>query len=136
MARKLPPNSPRGTPARVLVLFGLLLAAVAVFTWRQRGLYPADIRIVLPTGAGDAVFLPATATPIQAVIDGRPWLLAPSPTAILKRRDDRMYALPVVLPGNLRLYATAPQLPADAIPRLYFKAAPGEYRLVHLQPGA
>ncbi len=130
----MPRNTPRGTPARVLVLFGLLLAAVAVFTWRQAGLRGDEFRTVLPTGAGDAVFLPKNAVPVRARIDGRLWILEPAGGAALVRRDDRMFALPVVLPGNLRLYAKAPELPPGAVPRLYFKSAPGEYRRIRLLP--
>jgi hypothetical protein len=48
------------------------------------------------------------------------------------RRDDEMFRVPLAVPLP-RLYTISESWPADSVPPLYLKAAPGEYLRVALR---
>ncbi len=127
-------NTPRGTPARILILFGMLIAAVTLFTWRQAASGLDGISVSFPTGAGDATYHKPGGPPLELLIRGQAWRLVETTTKPLKRRDDRMHALPVSLPGNRRLYAKQAKLPEGKVPAVYLKLGPSEYRRMRLLP--
>jgi hypothetical protein len=130
-------NIPRGTPARVLLIFALLLGAVVVSSIqdarRQDG-----FRITWPTAVGDDTYHKPGGEPLQIVVNGSAFSLHEDASERLQRRDDRMFRVPLAVPVP-RLYTTSNSLPPNEVPPLYLKTGDGEYMRVELgekiQPG-
>lgn len=124
-------NTPRGTPARVLILFALLTGLVVVSAYRDSR-NPDAFSVSYPTATGDtACHRPGTDPPPIAV-DGIIYNLEESDDDILKRRDDRMWRVPLAVPTP-RLYTPSSTWPAGEIPPLYLKTGEGAFLRVTLQ---
>jgi hypothetical protein len=114
-------NTARGTPAKVLLLFALLTGAVAVSAWRD-WLRRSD-------------YHQAGSEPMKILVKETAYQLEEQPGEKLLRRDDEMFRVPLAVPLP-RLYTISESWPADSVPPLYLKAAPGEYLRVALRkPG-
>ena len=124
-------NTPRGTPARVLILFALLTGAVVVAAFRDF-LTPDADRITWPTAVGDTVYHKPGTEPPPMAAGGSLFTLREDPADRLQRRDDRMWRVPLPLPQP-RLYSPVNSFPADQVPPLYLKTGPGEYLRVELE---
>lgn len=124
-------NTPRGTPARVLILFALLSGLVVVAAFRDSQ-NPGAFTVSYPTATGDtACHRPGTEPPLIAA-GGFIYALEESGEDILKRRDDRMWRVPLAVPTP-RLYTPSSTWPAGEIPPLYLKTGEGEYLRVLLR---
>ena len=124
-------NTPRGTPARVLILFALLTGAVAVSSIqdaRREGVF----RISYPTAVGDDGYHKPDGDPLQVAVHGAIFILHEVSGERLQQRDDRMFRVPLAVPSP-RLYTTANTYPENEVPPLYLKTADGEYQRVELQ---
>jgi hypothetical protein len=128
-------NTARGTPAKVLLLFALLTGAVAVSAWRD-WLRRSEIeRVTWPTALGDTDYHQAGSEPMKILVKETAYQLEEQPGEKLLRRDDEMFRVPLAVPLP-RLYTISESWPADSVPPLYLKAAPGEYLRVALRkPG-
>lgn len=127
-------NTPRGTPARVLLLFGLLTGAVVVSSLRDAR--RDDLfRVSYPTAVGDTGYHRPGGEPLSVGIDGTVFQLLEEPADRLSRRDDRMFRVPLAVPEP-RLYTTAESLPPNEVPPLYLKTSDGEYLRVELRAAA
>ncbi len=125
-------NTARGTPGKVLLLFALLTGAVAVSAWRDWLRRSEVERVTWPTALGDTDYYQAGAEPIPLAVKGSAYLLEEQPGEKLQRRDDEMFRVPLAVPVP-RLYTISESWPADSVPPLYLKAAPGEYLRVALR---
>ena len=127
-------NIPRGTPARVLIVFALLGGAVAVSTIQDAR--KSDLfRITYPTAVGDDSYYKSGGEPVQITVNGTVFSLHEVTGEKILRRDDRVFRVPLSVPVP-RLYTTSDSFPANEIPPLYLKTADGEYQRVELQAGA
>ncbi len=124
-------NTARGTPARVIILFALLTCAVAVVAWRNAQEKKTGA-VRYPTAIGDTTYFKAGTEPLQVAIHGTVFSLAEETGEIMRRRDDRMWRVPVVV-SQPRLYTTSESLPSGEVPPLYLKSGPGEYVKVELR---
>ncbi|HEX2746523.1 MAG TPA: hypothetical protein VHM91_00880 [Verrucomicrobiales bacterium] len=127
-------NIPRGTPARVLIVFALLGGAVAVSTIqdaRKNELF----RVTYPTAVGDDSYYKSGGEPVQITVNGSVFSLHEVAGERILRRDDRVFRVPLSVPVP-RLYTTTDSSPPNEIPPLYLKTADGEYQRVELQAGA
>jgi len=125
-------NTARGTPGKVLLLFALLTGAVAVSAWRDWLRRSELERITWPTALGDTSYYQPGSAPVPLTVKGAAYLLEEQPGEKLQRRDDEMFRVPLAVPGP-RLYTISESWPADSVPPLYLKAAPGEYLRVALR---
>ena len=89
-------NTPRGTPARVLILFALLTGAVVVAAFRDSLTENAD-RISYPTAVGDFTYHTAGTEPPPIPVEGGVLTLREDVTDRLQRRDDRMWRVPLAV---------------------------------------
>jgi hypothetical protein len=124
-------NTPRGTPARVLILFALLAGAVVVSSI-QDARREGGFRIAYPTAVGDDGYYKPGGDPLQIAVNGAIFSLHEDPSERIQRRDDRMFRVPLAVPSP-RLYTTTVSFPANEVPPLYLKTADGEYLRVELQ---
>ena len=121
-------NTPRGTPARVLVLLALLMGLVAVSAWRdalQRG---AVTWIRHPTALGDtAVYLPGQ-PPVRLTTGGKAITLTAGAVPF-HRRDDRMFRVTTGFGESLpfTVFSTRETLESESEPRLYARIAPHQF---------
>ena len=125
-------NTPRGTPARVLILFALLTGAVVVAAFRDSLTENAD-RISYPTAVGDFIYHTAGTEPPPIPVEGGVLTLREDVTDRLQRRDDRMWRVPLAV-SVPRLYSPVDTFLKDEVPPLYLKTGPGEYIRVELVP--
>ena len=124
-------NTARGTPARVIILFALLTGAVAVLAWRDaRRNEKGGIRY--PTAIGDMSYFKPGGDPVPVSIHDNVFSLTEETGELLKRRDDRMWRVPLAVPQP-RLYTTTETFPEGEVPPLYLKTGPGEYVKVELR---
>ena len=124
-------NTARGTPARVIILFALLAGAVAVVAWRySQRIESGAVRY--PTAIGDTSYFKPGSEQWRVAIHGTVFSLAGETGELLRRRDDRMWRVPVVV-SQPRLYTTSESLPSGEVPPLYLKSGPGEYVKVELR---
>ena len=124
-------NTARGTPARVIILFALLTCAVAVVAWRNSREKEAGA-VRYPTAIGDTTYFKPGGEPLQIAIHGTVFSLAEETGEVLRRRDDRMWRVPLAVPQP-RLYTTSESFPPGEVPPLYLKSGPGEYVKVELR---
>jgi hypothetical protein len=127
-------NVPRGTPARVLILFALLAGAVIVSALRDSR-RPGVATIRYPTAVGDADFHKPGTGPLQIAVSGTIFTLNEQPAERLQRRDDLMFRVPLAVPVP-RLYTTSESFHENSVPSLYLKTAHGEYLKVELRKEA
>jgi hypothetical protein len=127
-------NTPRGTPARVLILFALLTGAVAVSTI-QDARREGDFRITYPTAVGDDSYYRPATEPLQIAVHGTVFNLREDPAERIQRRDDRMFRVPLAVPVP-RLYTPSNSFSPNEVPPLYLKIADGEYLRVELESSA
>ena len=124
-------NTPRGTPARVLILFGLLASVVVISAMRDARRQDAE-RITYPTAVGDTEFYRPGNEPLRVAVHGSFFSLHPEPGEPFQRRDDQMFRVPLAV-AVPRLYTTGESWPDDRIPPLFLKAGHGEYVKVELR---
>ena len=124
-------NTARGTPARVIILFALLTGAVAVVAWRDAQRQEKGA-IRYPTAIGDMSYFKPGGEPVPVSIHGSVFSLAGETGEVLKRRDDRMWRVPLAVPQP-RLYTTTETFPDGEVPPLYLKTGPGEFVKVELR---
>ncbi len=125
-------NTARGTPARVIILFALLTCAVAVVAWRNAQEKKTGA-VRYPTAIGDTSYFKSGGEPLQIAIHGDVFNLAEESGEVLRRRDDRMWRVPVAV-SQPRLYTTSESFPPGEVPPLYLKSGRGEYVKVELRP--
>lgn len=126
-------NTPRGTPARVIIIFALLAGAVVVSAWRD-ALRGRGGSISYPTAVGDTAFHKPGSPPLQITVSGATFTLNEQNGERLQCRDDRMFRVPLPVPTP-RLYATTKSFPPEEVPPLYLKTAEGEYVRVEVHAG-
>jgi hypothetical protein len=118
-------NSPRGTPARIVLVFSLLTAVVAVSAWRDR--HRAGLsRTGWPSAVGDEEFYETGSGPLALGVEGRMFRLVEENGERVALRDDLMWRVPLAL-SRPRVYAPEQALPQDRLPRLFVKAGHGQY---------
>jgi hypothetical protein len=128
----MPQNTPRGTPGRVVVLFALLSAVVAGLTLQEHRQRARRYTISYPTGMADTrCFRPGNDLP-TARFEGTTYQLKAGKH--VTRRDDSVYAVPISLDQNVRLYTDEFLPPEGKVPRFFLKLAPQEYLRVMLHP--
>ena len=123
-------NTPRGTPARVLILFGLLASVVVISALRDAR-RPELARIGYPTAVGDVDYHKPGTAPLRVAVHGSYFTLEDA-SEHLQRRDDQMFRVPLAV-SSPRLYTTSEAFPEDRIPPLYLKTAPGDFVRVELR---
>ncbi len=126
-------NTPRGTPARVLILFSLLTGAVMVSALqdaRREDLF----RVTYPTAVGDGDFYRQGEEPPSVEVRGAVVYLLEHGEGKLQRRDDRMFRVPLAA-ASPRLYTTSETLPENGTPPLYLKTGEGEFLRVEPRAG-
>lgn len=121
-------NTPRGTPARVLVLLALLLGLVAVSAWRDALRREATTWLRHPTALGDTALFLRGQAPARLNSGGKSILLTAG-AATLHRRDDRMFRVTTGLGENLpfSLFTATEHFEAETEPRLYARIAPHQF---------
>ncbi len=130
----MPQNTARGTPARVIILFALLTGGVAVLSWREAQRKEKGA-IRYPTAIGDMSYFTPGGDPVAVSIHGSNFSLSEETGELLKRRDDRMWRVPLAVPRP-RLYTTTETFPEGEVPPLYLKTGPGEFVKVELREAA
>ena len=126
-------NLPRGTPGRVLLLFGLLAAGVAAVVWRDARQQPRIAAVTHPTACGDATWFQAGSPPPAFELSGQRYLLVPAGGGRFERRDDLMFAVALPVGGGLRVYTPREDFDRKSIPPLYLKSGEGEFVRVKLE---
>lgn len=126
-------NTPRGTPARVLILFALLTGVTVVSALRDSR-RPGLASVSYPTAVGDTDFHRPGDRPLQIAVHGSIFSLHEEADERLHRRDDRMFRVPLAV-SVPRVYTTAESFSGEELPPLYLKAGHGEYVRVGLQKG-
>jgi hypothetical protein len=129
-SERMAQNIPRGTPARVLLIFALLMGAVVVSSI-QDARRPDSFRITWPTAVGDEAYHKPGGEPLQISVNGAAYSLHEDAGERLQRRDDRMFRVPLAVPVP-RLYTTSNTFPPNEVPPLYLKTGDGEYMRVEL----
>jgi hypothetical protein len=124
-------NSPRGTPARVLIIFSLLAGAVVVSALRDSRLANSG-RVRYPTAVGDISYYTPGSSPLQIAVHGSVFVLNEESGERLRLRDDLMFRVPLAVPEP-RLYTSTSSFREDEVPPLYLKVADGEYVRVELR---
>jgi len=124
-------NTPRGTPARVLIIFALLTGAVVVSALRDSRRAESG-RIRYPTAVGDTTYYTPGSGPVQISVQGSHFALHEVSGERLQRRDDRMFRVPLGVPEP-RLYATTSSFPEQEVPPLYLKVGDGDYVRMELR---
>ena len=126
-------NLPRGTPGRVLLLFGLLAAGVAAVVQRDATRPGQPPAVTHPTACGDATWFPAGSPPPAFELNGQRYLLVPTGGGRFERRDDLMFAVALPVGGGLRVYTPREDFDRMTIPPLYLKSGDGEFVRVKLE---
>ena len=124
-------NTARGTPARALLLFALLSGVVVVAAWRDALRRKEMEHVTYPTAVGDTDYYKPGGEPLKIDVAGTLFTLQERPAEIRISRDDRMFRVPLAVPVP-RLYTPSETWPAEDIPPLYLKTAPGEYQRMEL----
>ena len=124
-------NTPRATPARVIIVFALLAGVVVVAALRDSQRTERE-QITYPTAVGDESYHQPGAEPLRIAVRGAVFTLHEEPGERLQRRDDRMWRVPLAVPVP-RLYTTAESFPEDKVPPLYLKVGSGDYLRVELE---
>jgi hypothetical protein len=125
-------NSPRGTPARVILVFALLMAVVVISAWRDWRAGTLS-RVSWPSAVGDGDFYMPGSGPLAVTVEGRIFSLFEESGERLRMRDDQMWRVPLAV-STPRVYAVEERLPEDVVPKLYVKIAHGEYLQMRLEP--
>ena len=125
-------NSPRGTPARVILVFALLMAVVVISAWRdwRAG---ALSRVTWPSAVGDEEFYAPGSGPLAVTLEGRVFSLFEESGERMRMRDDAMWRVPLAVSAP-RVYSLEERLAGDVVPVLYVKIAHGEYLQMRLEP--
>ena len=127
-------NTPRGTPARVLVLLALLMGLVAVSAWRDALQREAATWTRHPTALGDAGLFLRGQLPVQLPAGGKLITLTGGTTPF-HRRDDRMFRVTTSFGESLpfSVFSTRETLESEAEPKLYARTGPHQF--VRLRAG-
>lgn len=125
-------NIPRGTPARILLIFTLLTAVVVVSAWRDALRRDPAAEIRHPTALGDPGFFRRGQPPVRIPVAGRLIELREDPGPAVARADDRMFRIPVPPDSPFSLFSDR-EIPEGGIPDggeepvIYARCAPGQY---------
>ena len=113
-------NTPRATPAKVIIVFALLAGVVVVAALRDSQRRDRD-RITYPTAVGDESYYKSGGEPLQIAVNGAVFTLREEPGERFQRRDDLMWRVPLAVPVP-RLYSTTESFPEDKVPPLFLTA--------------
>ena len=104
------------------------MGVVAVSAWRDALVRDAATWVRHPTALGDTGFFVRGQPPVRLASGGKSIVLTPG-SAILHRRDDRMFRVTTGAGGDLgfSLFTTRENLAAAAEPRLYTRIAPNQF---------
>ena len=122
-------NQAKATPARVLMIFTFLMAAVAASAWRQRSVVGSPNTVNFPTALGDAQFCPVAVLtggqPFAARIDGveTPVNFQITAKAGQEMEEDQMRKTGLAESGEFFLY----QPDEAAAESLWVKSAAGQF---------
>ena len=124
-------NTPRGTPARVLVILALLIGLVVVSAWRDALRREATSGVRFPTALGDAGIFRATPAPMELTQGGTTIRLAAGLRTVTLR-DDQMFRVDSPMAAGLKfsLFTRTENPASQADPKLYARTAPDRYRRI------
>lgn len=131
-------NTPRGTPARVLVLLTLLTGVIMVSAWRDALRRQQDNWVRYPTALGDTGILQPGALPATMRLAGGAVLLEKSGPETT-RRDDLMFRVPAAkgsadLPFTL--FTDSGENDPDGEPMLFARTAPHRFQQLKATMGS